>query len=120
MITVCVVTPDGMIFTIDLGDKSPGADMRGLQASFGKNLVFGGHPVTDQRVEWLEASGDDLEFFDDLMVGLPMPRVVMGTPRMGAMRWYGDQARTILGAWVATVLADGLARDAGEGPQGAD
>lgn len=119
MIEICVATADGLIYRMSLGDKSPGADLRGLQAAFGKEMVFCEHPVTRQRVEWLEADGDDLEFFDDLLVGIPMPRVVAGTPRTENMRWYGDHARTILGAWMATVLADGLKHEAEEA-SGAD
>lgn len=112
MIKVCIAM-DGDYARFDLGETAPDVAKSFLEDHFGSDMMFGGLPGNGPTVEWLEAGDDDLQFFEDLIVGGQMPRLVLGTPRLDPMRWYGDAARTLLWAWTETVLADGIAHDAG-------
>ncbi len=112
MIKVCIAM-DGDYCRFDLGETAPDVAMAFLKDHFSDDMMFGGLPGLGHTVEWLEASGDDLEFFQDMISGGQMPKIVLGAPRLPKMRWYGDAARTLLWAWAETVLADGLEHDAG-------
>ena len=83
-----------------LGALEPSRDMMHLKHHFGDALDFGGMANGGPRISWLEADGADLQIIDDLLSGIPMPR----HPRIEPMRWHGDLAGTILGAWMHVAL----------------
>lgn len=113
MVKICCVRRDGAAVMGDL-DFFGGATK--IEELFGKELIFSGHPGKSQggyRLEWVEVSGHDLDFLKDLLVGAMMPRYEGGRPKVDSFRWYGDLARTVLGAHCLAVMPDSFRPKAG-------
>ncbi len=102
MIEICVVTDSGSIYRSQLGEFSQERqEAKGLEAIFGKELAFGGHPTTRAHLEWLQVGPEELQAILDVVQGLPRPAA---HKVRSDMRWYGPHAAAALWAWASANL----------------